>query len=160
MKELIDEMGRIRYLFNYKLNESKEANDWNTIYTWAKLFSTDNGNFLIKNNITSGVWLKDAFESGKITLQDIDNVTRESDGVKFSELPMVKNLIWNTIYTWAKLFSTDNGNFLIKNNITSGVWLKDAFESGKITLQDIDNVTRESDGVKFSELPMVKNLIK
>ena len=78
---------------NNMMNENKEANNWNTIYTWAKLFSTDNGNFLSKNNITSGVWFKDAFESGKITTQDIDNVTRKSDGVKFSELPMVKSLI-------------------------------------------------------------------
>jgi hypothetical protein len=75
------------------MNEGNESNNWNTIYTWAKLFSTDNGNFLSKNNITSGVWFKEAFKSGKITPQDIDKVTRESDGVKFSELPMVKNLI-------------------------------------------------------------------
>jgi hypothetical protein len=78
---------------NNMMNEGNESNNWNTIYTWAKLFSTDNGNFLSKNNITSGIWFKDAFESGKITPQDIDKVTRESDGIKFSELPMVKSLI-------------------------------------------------------------------
>ena len=82
---------------NNMMNESNELNNWETIYTWAKLFSTDNGNFLSKNNIISGVWLKKAIEGGKITLQDIDNVTRESDGVKFSELPMVKRLTNNTI---------------------------------------------------------------
>ena len=79
---------------NNMMNEANnENNNWETVYTWAKLFSTDNGNFLSKNNIASGVWLKKAIEGGKITLQDIDNVTRESDGVKFSELPMVKSLI-------------------------------------------------------------------
>jgi hypothetical protein len=79
---------------NNMMNEANnENNNWETVYTWAKLFSTDNGNFLSKNNITSGVWLKRDIENGKITLQDIDNVTRESDGVKFSELPMVKSLI-------------------------------------------------------------------
>jgi hypothetical protein len=82
---------------NNMMNENNENNNWETVYTWAKLFSTDNGNFLSKNNITSGVWLKKAIESGKITLQDIDNVTRESDSVKFSELPMVKTLTKNTI---------------------------------------------------------------
>jgi hypothetical protein len=82
---------------NNMMNENNENNNWETVYTWAKLFSTDNGNFLSKNNITSGVWLKKAIEGGKITLQDIDNVTRESDGVKFSELPMVKTLTKNTI---------------------------------------------------------------
>lgn len=70
-----------------------ESNNWETVYTWAKLFSTDSRNFLSKNNITSGVWLKKAIESGKITPQDIDNVTRESDGTKFSELPMLKTLM-------------------------------------------------------------------
>lgn len=78
---------------NNMMNENNENNDWNTVYNWAKLFSTDNGLFLTKNNITSGIWLKDALKSGKITLQNIDNVTRESDGVKFSELPMVKKLV-------------------------------------------------------------------
>jgi len=82
---------------NNMMNENNENNNWETVYTWAKLFSTDNGNFLSKNNITSGVWLKKAIEGGKITLQDIDNVTRESDGVKFSELPMLKSLTKNTI---------------------------------------------------------------
>ena len=76
-----------------KIVLENESNDWETVYTWAKLFSTDNRNFLSKNNITSGVWLKKAIESGKITPQDIDNVTRESDGTKFSELPMLKTLM-------------------------------------------------------------------
>jgi hypothetical protein len=92
-KSLMEELNRIKELSGVKLNEGKEGNDWETIYTWAKLFSTDDGNFLSKNSITSGVWLKKAIGSGKITTQDIDSVTRESDGVKFSELPMVKNLI-------------------------------------------------------------------
>jgi hypothetical protein len=88
---LCNELGRQS---NNMMNEANnELSDWGTVYTWAKLFSTDNGNFLSKNNITSGVWLKRDIENGKITLQDIDNVTRESDGVKFSELPMVKSLI-------------------------------------------------------------------
>jgi len=92
---LCNELGRQS---NNMMNEANnELSDWGTVYTWAKLFSTDNGNFLSKNNITSGVWLKKAIEAGKITLQDIDNVTRESDGVKFSELPMVKTLTNNTI---------------------------------------------------------------
>lgn len=76
-----------------KTISENESNDWNIIYTWAKLFSTDNGNFLSKNNIRDGVWLKKGIESGKITLQDIDNVTRESDGVKFSKLPLLKTLM-------------------------------------------------------------------
>jgi predicted aspartyl protease len=76
-----------------KTISENESNDWDIIYTWAKLFSTDNGNFLSKNNITSGVWLKKAIEGGKIILQDIDNVTHESDGVKFSKLPLLKTLM-------------------------------------------------------------------
>lgn len=87
LKKLIKEEIR-----NILREANNELSDWDTVYTWAKLFSTDTGNFLSKNNITSGVWLKKAIEAGKITLQDIDNVTRESDGVKFSELPMVKTL--------------------------------------------------------------------
>lgn len=93
MKNLFEEILRIRELSGFVINENKEMNDWNTIFSWAKLFSTDNGAFLNRNNITSGVWLKNSIESGNITPQDIDNVTRESDGVKFSELPMVKKLI-------------------------------------------------------------------
>lgn len=92
LKKLIKEEIR-----NILREANNELSDWDTVYTWAKLFSTDTGNFLSKNNITSGVWLKKAIEAGKITLQDIDNVTRESDGVKFSELPMVKTLTNNTI---------------------------------------------------------------
>lgn len=84
---------KLNHQSNNMMNENNENNDWNTVYNWAKLFSTDNGLFLTKNNITSGIWLKDALKSGKITLQNIDNVTRESDGVKFSELPMVKKLV-------------------------------------------------------------------
>lgn len=93
MNNLFEEILRIKQLSGFVINENKEINDWNTIYAWAKLFSSDDGYFLTKNNITSGVWLKDAIENGKITPQDIDNVTRESDGVKFSDLPMVKRLI-------------------------------------------------------------------
>ena len=92
-KSLIEELNRINELSGIKLNENNEYSDWNTVYTWAKLFTTDDGDFLRKNNITSGVWLKKDIESGKITVEDIDKVTRESDGVKFSELSMVKSLL-------------------------------------------------------------------
>lgn len=92
-KSLIEELNRINELSGIKLNENNEYSDWNTVYTWTKLFTNDDGDFLRKNNITSGVWLKKDIESGKITVEDIDKVTRESDGVKFSELSMVKSLL-------------------------------------------------------------------
>jgi hypothetical protein len=104
---------------NNMMNEANnENNNWETVYTWAKLFSTDNGNFLSKNNITSGVWLKKAIESGKITPQDIDNVTRESDGTKFSELPMLKSLTKNTIPEYKSAVSESNSRNDIANYIS------------------------------------------
>lgn len=93
MKNLFEELLRIKELSGFPIKENKEISDWNTLYTWIKLFSTDDGQLLRSNNITSGIWLKNSIENGEITPTKIDSVTRLSDGVKFSELPLVKKLI-------------------------------------------------------------------
>jgi len=92
-KSLTEELNRIKELSGVKLTESTENSDWETLYTWAKSFSTDNEKFLNDNDIKSGEWLKRAIQGKKITPEDIDAVTKKSEsGVKFSELPMLKTL--------------------------------------------------------------------
>ena len=79
---------------NPMMNEDKQSNDWNTVYDWVKINSSDNEEFLNKHNITSGHWLMTDLKRGKITPEDIDAVTYFSESnLRFSELPMVQRLL-------------------------------------------------------------------
>jgi len=66
--------------------------DCETIYQWIRL--NGGGDLLDSHNIKSGIWLKKAMESGKITPSEIDKVTNKSaSGLSFSELPLVKKMM-------------------------------------------------------------------
>ena len=66
--------------------------DCETIYQWIRL--NGGGDLLDSHNIKSGIWLKKAMESGKITPSEIDKVTTKShSGLTFSELPLVKKMM-------------------------------------------------------------------
>lgn len=69
----------------------KSKGNWETVYTWLKLFSTDKGNFLNSHNITSGIWLKKALDTNQVTPAQLDMIAK-SNGKVFSTLPMVQDL--------------------------------------------------------------------
>ena len=93
MKNLIDEIMRIKKLSGLMIKENKDNSDWDTVYNWLKIFSTDNNSLLRTKNIGSGIWLKNALDNNVIEVSELDSVAKNNDGQVFSELPMVKNLL-------------------------------------------------------------------
>lgn len=74
----------IKSMIKESLNEG--ANDWNTLFDWLKQFSTDKGEFLSKNNISSGIFLEKKLTSGEVKIEDLDKIAKKDDTV-FSKLP-------------------------------------------------------------------------
>jgi hypothetical protein len=71
------------------LNEG--ANDWDTLFNWLKQFSTDKGEFLSKNNISSGIFLEKKLTSGEVKVEDLDKIAKK-DGTVFSKLPVYNRI--------------------------------------------------------------------
>lgn len=96
-KTLTEELNRIKELSGIKLIESHELSErriaqiWDDTYRWLEVFSTDNNNFLLTNNIRSGVWLRRAVESGKVTPEQLDKIATNGEQV-FSTLPIIMDL--------------------------------------------------------------------
>jgi tetratricopeptide (TPR) repeat protein len=79
----------VRTMIRESLNEG--ANDWNTLFDWLKQFSTDKGEFLSKNNISSGIFLEKKLTSGEVKVEDLDKVAKK-DGTVFSKLPVYNRI--------------------------------------------------------------------
>jgi len=79
----------VRTMIRESLNEG--ANDWNTLFDWLKQFSTDKGEFLSKNNISSGVFLEKKLTSGEVKVEDLDKIAKK-DGTVFSKLPVYNRI--------------------------------------------------------------------
>jgi hypothetical protein len=79
----------IRTMVRESLNEG--ANDWDTLFNWLKQFSTDKGEFLSKNNISSGIFLEKKLTSGEVKVEDLDKIAKK-DGTVFSKLPVYNRI--------------------------------------------------------------------
>ena len=79
----------VRTMIRESLNEG--ANDWNTLFDWLKQFSTDKGEFLSKNNISSGVFLEKKLTSGEVKVEDLDKIAKK-DSTVFSKLPVYNRI--------------------------------------------------------------------
>jgi hypothetical protein len=79
----------VRTMIKESLNEG--ANDWNTLFDWLKQFSTDKGEFLSKNNISSGIFLEKKLTSGEVKVEDLDKIAKK-DGTVFSKLPVYNRI--------------------------------------------------------------------
>jgi hypothetical protein len=79
----------VRTMIRESLNEG--ANDWNTLFDWLKQFSTDKGEFLSKNNISSGIFLEKKLTSGEVKVEDLDKIAKKDDTV-FSKLPVYNRI--------------------------------------------------------------------
>ena len=79
----------VRTMIRESLNEG--ANNWNTLFDWLKQFSTDKGEFLSKNNISSGVFLEKKLTSGEVKVEDLDKIAKK-DGTVFSKLPVYNRI--------------------------------------------------------------------
>jgi hypothetical protein len=93
MKDLNEEIRRIKQLSGMKLNEDSGISDWDSLYQWLKIFSTDGGKYLRDNNIQSGIWLKRAIDNGEVTIDDLNLVAKNGDGQIFSDLSVAQRLI-------------------------------------------------------------------
>lgn len=93
-KTLVEELNRIKELSGVKLNEQSERENqqiWDDVYRWLEVFSTDKNFFLIKNNITSGEWLRRAVESGEVKPEQLDRIATNGELV-YSKLPILMKL--------------------------------------------------------------------
>lgn len=79
----------ISQIVKEELNEG--ANDWDTLFNWLKQFSTDKGEFLSKNNISSGIFLEKKLTSGEVKVEDLDKIAKK-DGTVFSKLPVYNRI--------------------------------------------------------------------
>jgi hypothetical protein len=104
----------VRTMIRESLNEG--ANDWNTLFDWLKQFSTDKGEFLSKNNISSGVFLEKKLTSGEVKVEDLDKIAKK-DGTVFSKLPVYnRNITENETDLDARLKK------YVENEVPTGNW--------------------------------------